>query len=111
MGKLVRELRKGVPVAEEPAGAAPDPEAEAAALPPSQPSLWKPPTVQEKRLLGSRLRWSLFGPLVAQAAWAMGLFGSARRAFLGDDAENNGTIWRCYFSSFVPILDFIHALS
>lgn len=111
MGKLVRELRQGVPVAEEPAGAAQDPVAEAEALQPSQPSRWKPPTVQEKRLLGSRHSWPLFGPLVAQAAWAMGLFGSARRAFLGAGAENNWTLWRCFFSSFVPILDFIHALS
>lgn len=111
MGKLVRELRKGVAVAEEPAGAAPDPVAEAEALQPPQPGLWKPPTVQEKRLLGSRCRWPLFGPLVAQAAWAMGLFGADRRAFLGDGAENNWTLWRCFFSAFVPILDFIHALS
>ena len=50
-------LRKGVAVAEEPAGAAPAPVAEAEALPPPQPSLWKPPTVPEKRLLGSRCRW------------------------------------------------------
>ena len=26
-------------------------------------------------------------------------------------AENNGSIWRDYFGSLVPILDFIHALS
>jgi hypothetical protein len=30
---------------------------------------------------------------------------------LGDGSDNNWTIWRNYFSSFVPILDFIHALS
>ena len=32
-------------------------------------------------------------------------------AFLGDGAENNWTVWRDSFSSFTPILDFIHALS
>ena len=67
--------------------------------------------MQEKRLLGSRQSWEAFGPMVAAAAWAMGLFGSARRAFLGDGAETNWTVWRDYFSSFTPILDFIHALS
>jgi len=110
MGKLVRELRKGVPVAEEPAGEATDPAAEEEALH-SRPTPWQPPEMQEKRLLGSRQSWEAFGPMVAQAAWAMGLFGAARRAFLGDGAENNWTLWRCYFSSFVPIIDFIHVLS
>jgi hypothetical protein len=110
MGKLVRELRKGVPVTEEPADESKDLAAEQETLQ-SQPTPWKPPEVTEKRLLGSRQCWELFGPMVAAAAWAMGLFGSARRAFIGDGAENNWTVWRGYFSSFVPILDFIHALS
>lgn len=110
MGKLVRELRKGVPVAEEPADEATDLDAEADAYE-SRPAVWKAPEVEEKRLLGSRQSWPAFGPMVAAAAWAMGLFGSARRAFIGDGAENNWTVWRDYFSSFVPILDFIHALS
>jgi hypothetical protein len=110
MGKLVRELRKGVPVAEEPADEAKDPAVEADAYA-SRPSVWKPPEMREKRLLGTRRNWEAFGPMVAAAAWAMGLFGSARQAFLGDGAENNWTVWRDYFSSFTPILDFIHALS
>jgi hypothetical protein len=110
MGKLVRELRKGVPGAEEPADEAKDPVAETDAYE-SRPGVWKPPTVEEKRLVGSRQCWEAFGPMVAAAAWAMGLFGSARRAFIGAGAENNWTVWRSYFSSFEPILDFIHALS
>ena len=44
-------------------------------------------------------------------AWAWGFFGAARQAFLGDGSDNNWTIWCNHFSSFVPILDFIHALS
>jgi hypothetical protein len=110
MGKLVRELRKGIPIAEEPAEQAKDPAVEADAYA-SRPAVWKPPEMQAKRLLGSRQNWEAFGPMVAAAAWAMGLFGSARRAFLGDGAENNWTVWRNHFSSFTPILDFIHALS
>jgi hypothetical protein len=111
MGKLARELRKGIPLAEEPAAAATDADAAQEALHPDPAQPWKPPEVQEKRLLASRHNWEAFGPMVAQAAWAMGLFGAARRAFLGDGAENNWTLWRGFFSSFVPILDFIHALS
>ncbi len=110
MGQLVRDLRKGVPVAEEAADEARDPAAAADAYE-SRPAVWKPPAVAEKRLVGSRQSWAAFGPMVAAAAWAMGLFGSARQAFIGDGAENNWTVWRDYFSSFVPILDFIHALS
>jgi hypothetical protein len=110
MRQLVRELGKGVPLTEEAAGPAPDPAAAAEAW--QQPArIWQPPQVQEKRLLATRQSWEAFGPMVAAAAWAMGLFGAARRAFLGDGAEVNWTVWRCYFGSFEPILDFIHALS
>ena len=110
MGKMVRELRKGVPVTEEPAQAAADPEAGREVLQESGPT-WKPPTVEHKRLVASRRPWEDVGPLVAAAAWAMGLFAASRRAFVGDGAENNWSIWRAPFSSFVPVLDFIHALS
>src|SRR5580692_11242421 len=44
-------------------------------------------------------------------AWTAGFFGAARQAFVGDGSDNNWTIHRNYFSSFTPILDFIHALS
>ncbi len=110
MRQLVRELGKGVPLTEEAAGPAPDPAAADAAWQTSA-RVWKPPQVQEKRLVATRQSWEALGPMVAAAAWAMGLFGAARRAFLGDGADCNWTVWRCYFSSFVPILDFIHALS
>jgi hypothetical protein len=110
MGKLVRDLRKGAPLAEEPASQAEDPEAVGAVLAEAAPA-WQPPRVAHQRLVASRRPWEEFGPLVASAAWALGLFAAARRAFLGDGSENNWTIWRSYFGSFVPILDFIHALS
>ena len=110
MRHLVRELGKGVPVTEEAAGPAPDPAVAAAAWQQAAP-VWKPPEVQEKRLVATRQSWDAFGPMMAAAAWAMGLFAAPRRAFLGDGAENNWTVWRGFFSSFEPILDFIHALS
>lgn len=110
MGKLVRELRKGVPITEEAAQQAEDPDAVGESFQ-SKGHVWEPPQVQHKRLVASRRSWQQFGPLVASAAWAMGLFAASRRAFLGDGAENNWTLWKERFSSFVPILDFIHALS
>jgi hypothetical protein len=110
MRQLVRALGKGVPVTEEAAGPAPAPAVEVEAWQPPTP-VWQPPQVQEKRLLATRQSWEAFGPMVAAAAWAMGLFAADRRAFLSDGAEANWTVWRCFFSSFEPILDFIHALS
>jgi hypothetical protein len=72
---------------------------------------WKPPEVTQRTLIASRCCWAEFGPKLAQAAWSQGFFGASRQAFIGDGSENNWTLWRNYFSSFVPILDFIHALS
>ena len=40
-----------------------------------------------------------------------GVYGARRKAFLGDGAENNWTVRKRWFSDFVAILDFIHALS
>jgi len=72
---------------------------------------WQPPEVVTKTLVATRRPWAQFGPMVAAQAWSLGFFAAKRKAFLGDGAENNWTLWRNHFSSFVPILDFIHALS
>lgn len=109
--KLTRELKKSGPVAAD-ADEAERAEAEDAEADSAEPSCrWKPPKVKAKQLVASRRPWSAFGPMVAAAAWRQGFFGATRRAFLGDGAETNWTVWRNHFSSFVPILDFIHAVS
>jgi hypothetical protein len=72
---------------------------------------WEPPEVATKHFVATRRPWAAFGPMLAAQAWALGFYGAPRRAFLGDGAENNWTLWCNYFSSFVPILDFIHALT
>jgi hypothetical protein len=110
MHKLVRELGKKVPLGEEAALPSPDPDEQTKEFRDPQ-QRWEPPEVGHRRLVASRRAWEAFGALVAAAAWALGLFGSARRAFLGDGSENNWAIWRSHFGSFVPILDFIHALT
>jgi hypothetical protein len=51
-----------------------------------------------------------FGELLACAAWQRGFYGSSRRAFLGDGSNTNWGVWERHFSSFTPIVDFIHAL-
>lgn len=108
--KLARELKKQSVPSEEAARETSEPEAGVEAMA-ENPVVYKPPEVIQKRLVGSRVRWPSFGPILATLAWQWGFFGAKRQAFLGDGSDNNWTIWRNSFSSFVPILDFIHALS
>jgi hypothetical protein len=108
--KLARELKNQSLPSEEAVQDSAEPEAGVEALAENR-AVYEPPEVVEKRFIGSRVRWPDFGPILATMAWTWGFFGASRKAFLGDGSENNWTIWRNYFSSFVPILDFIHALS
>jgi hypothetical protein len=108
--KLARELKTKAAAREESAKEAAEPEVGLDALA-NREATWEPPEVQEKRLVGSRVRWPMFGPILAEAAWSWGFYQAERKAFIGDGSDNNWTIWRTHFSSFVPILDFIHALS
>jgi hypothetical protein len=115
ISKLTRELKtKTAPL--EAASLTPAPEGDLSAPVPAKPetkseATWEAPEVKQKRLIGSRVPWPAFGPILAQAAWQWGFFGAGRRVFLGDGSDKNWTIWRRYFSSFEPIVDFIHALS
>lgn len=69
------------------------------------------PQRQVRSVLASRARSEDFGPMMHQAAWARNFFGAGRRAFLGDGLPTNWRIHRRHFSTFVPVLDFVHALS
>jgi hypothetical protein len=107
--KLTRELKKR-------SAAAKDASAEEGSSEPEDPLVeespeWKPPKVKTKALVATRRPWLEFALMVAAAAWQKGFYGALRKAFLGDGAAANWTLWRNHFSSFVPILDFIHALS
>jgi hypothetical protein len=108
--KLARELKKQPKPSEDGVQETAEPEIGVEALQENREQ-WEPPEVKEKRLVGSRVRWPEFGPILATMAWQWGFFGAKRKAFIGDGSDNNWTIWRNHFSSFVPILDFIHALS
>jgi len=107
--QLVRELSRQVHQAADVTDPAAAP-ATAAAAPPEQ-AAYQPPQVQQRQVLASRLTWPLFAPVVAAAAWAQGFQGAARKAFVGDGSANHWRLQRRFFGSFVPILDFIHALS
>jgi hypothetical protein len=103
--QLAKELGKRAPPQETEPTVEPSPPVE------PEKAEWEPPEVASKHLVATRRPWADFGPMVAARAWSLGFFGAARQAFVGDGAENNWTLWRNHFSSFVPILDFIHALT
>jgi hypothetical protein len=73
--------------------------------------IWDPPKVKGRKVVATRQRWRCFGPMLAAAAWSLGLFAASRRAFLGDGSSSVWGVWRRHFSTFVPIVDFIHVLS
>ena len=107
--KLVRELKK-VAKEPDPTDAAPDEPAAAGEARPAE-APYEPPALQQRRVVATRQSWPAFAPLLAATAWQLGFQGAARRAFVGDGSVNNWTLQRRFFGSFVPILDFIHALS
>lgn len=51
-----------------------------------------------------------FGPLMQQEAQRRRFYEAALRAFLGDGLNWNWSIWKKHFPTFIPILDFIHAI-
>jgi len=106
--KLAREIHAvsaGQDGVAEPANEAP---AEAAG---TEEVRYQPPVIVTRQVVASRLRWPNFAPLVAQAARQAGLLGASRQAFVGDGSDNNWAIWRRFFGSWTPIIDFIHVLS
>jgi hypothetical protein len=72
---------------------------------------YAPPAVLSSRVLATRNTWEDFTPMVAEAAWAWGFQKASRKAFVADGAKCNWTLQKRCFAQFVPILDFIHALS
>jgi hypothetical protein len=107
--ELVRELSRHVKEPADAVGAAAD--AGRADEVVREEGTYQPPQVERRKVLASRRTWPAFAPVVAAAAWAWGFQGAARKAFVGDGSANHWRLQRRFFGSFVPILDFIHALS
>ena len=51
-----------------------------------------------------------FGPMMHREAQRRRFYKAALRAFVGDGLNWNWSIWKNYFPTFIPILDFIHAI-
>lgn len=81
--------------------AAPDPR-------PDQP--WRPERLV-RTCLSSMADSDTFGQQMQREAHARRFFDAPFRAFLGDGLPWNWSIWKRYFATFIPILDFIHVLA
>jgi hypothetical protein len=110
--KLIRELKAKAAAA--PAAEADTPDEQGAGQPDGakgdEPG-WDSPKVKARKVVATRRTWKCFGPLLAAAAWSLGFFAAARRAYLGDGSTHVWGVWRRHFATFEPILDFIHALT
>jgi len=68
------------------------------------------PEVLVRSVVATRENLDVFGKMLVSAAWNRGFAVALRKAFLGDGQEANWTVWARFFSHYIPILDFIHAL-
>lgn len=64
-----------------------------------------------RSVVASRHSVETFGKLLASEAYHRNFPGAARKAFVADGSDANWGVWRRHFSHYVPILDFIHALT
>ena len=64
-----------------------------------------------RSVVASRHDVETFGKLLASDAYQRGFAGASRKAFVADGSESNWGVWHRHFSHYVPILDFIHALT
>ena len=69
------------------------------------------PKLETRRVAASRKSWPVFGVMLACMAWGAGFAKANRKAFIADGARSIWRVWKSRFSSYVPVLDFIHAMS
>jgi hypothetical protein len=69
------------------------------------------PKPRVRTMIATRKPAPRFGEILAWAAWTRGFTAAERKAFVADGASTNWTIHKQWFSDYVAILDFIHALS
>jgi hypothetical protein len=113
VAQVVRGLKKSAALQAEgqPVKTPPEPDGQAEPEEPPEGQAYQGPKLQTRQVVASRQSWPRFGVLLASAAWLAGLAGATRKAFVADGAKAIWGVWQARFSSYVPILDFIHAMS
>jgi len=86
----------------------PDPLAEA-----RKAVVFEPPGLECRDVAASLSGSRDFGKQLAASAWSLGFAAALKKAFVSDGGTANWGIWKRHFKhlDFVPILDFIHALT
>ncbi len=76
-------------------------------------SPYSPPKILSRDVVATRRHSKAFGKMFAARAWELGMFAAARKAYVGDGQNWLWSVWERHFKpfGFVPILDFIHALT
>lgn len=64
-----------------------------------------------RSVVASRHGVETFGKLLVSEAYQRRFAAAPRKAFVADGSDANWGVWRRHFSDYVPILDFIHALT
>ncbi len=75
--------------------------------------VFKPAGIAGRDVAASLSDSRCFGKQLAARAWSLGFVGALVKAFVADGGAANWGIWQRHFKhlKFVPILDFIHALT
>ncbi len=73
----------------------------------------EPPVVESRDVVASLADSTAFGKQLAAHAWSLGFPTALLKFFIADGSSTNWGIWQRHFKhlEFVPILDFIHALT
>jgi len=73
----------------------------------------EPPVLASRDVAASLVDSAQFGKQLAARAWSLGFAAAPVKAFVADGQAANWGIWERHFKhlEFVPILDFIHALT
>jgi hypothetical protein len=78
--------------------------------PPPREKAWRPERLV-RTCLSSMAEADTFGQQMKRETDRRRFAEASARAFVGDGLAWNWSVWKHYFPEFVPILDFIHALS
>ncbi len=73
----------------------------------------EPPVVLSRDVVASLAKAETFGKHLAAHAWPLGFAAALLKVFIADGSSTNWGIWQRHFKhlGFVPVLDFIHALT
>jgi hypothetical protein len=78
--------------------------------PPEERPRYRGPKRILRTCLSSLVSSAEFGPHMLREATRRKFLAAMQRVFIGDGLAWNWSIWRDYFPTFTPILDFIHAI-